>query len=194
MTGWNLWNKGSDFPATLDWKNDPKSPFGCRVSCEVLKHQICMEHEVAALEANAPEVYRQLGLRYFLGESNRDLQRRLALSHVTELFQMSCLCPPPLGWKNPFEKGPCTCKSHFVHRMGLNPEQGFHKHSLTGLHSDRAQFGAPPNMLMRILLVTWCLVSQPLMLGQAHATMGEYTSSGDWSHHEKNKRESSVSY
>lgn len=46
------------------------------------------------LEANAPKVYRQLGLGYFLGESNTDLQRHLVLSHVTELFQVSCICHP----------------------------------------------------------------------------------------------------
>lgn len=44
------------------------------------------------LEANAPKDYRQLGLGYFLGESNMDLQRHLTLSHVTELFQVSYIC------------------------------------------------------------------------------------------------------
>lgn len=80
------------------------------------------------------------------------------------------------------------------HRMGLNPEQAFHKHSLTRLHSDHAQFGAPPKMLMRIPLVPWYSGSRkPSVLGQARATMSENTSCGDWSHHEKNRRESSES-
>lgn len=48
LASWNLWNEVISQQKARLQKNVPKSPFGFRVSCvDFLKHQICMEDEIA---------------------------------------------------------------------------------------------------------------------------------------------------